>query len=347
MLRVFGLPQENRAEAARFLVNEGFDSGVVGVDDTPESVLPAREAGLQVWGCRAAFTVRHLPEPEAEPLLARDVDGQPRRWFNSGCPNQRALREAHLSHIRGLAQSGAFAGFMLDGIRFASPNAGEAYFTCFCDTCRDKAHALGADFERMRRHVRDFRERAAVRVEPFDLDQLLEQLPGVEDWLTFRYVCVLEHVQEVRATVDAINRQRRRASPPFLLGAYLFAPVFAPYVGQMYDELAPLLDIVSPMLYRTIDGDACLASEWRALHQLRLARVHPEFTPDDVGGAVMDARNLIGDRPQLVPIVQLNDDLVADCTRAARQAGADGLDYFAFRPGHEAFVREAVAATDD
>src|SRR5688572_20230383 len=192
MKRIFGLPKEDRVAAARFLVSHGFDSIVVGAGDDASSIQPALDAGLSVWGCRAAFSVRRLSEQEAAPLLARDVDGQPRLWFGSGCPNQPALRDAHLAHVRALAESGAFAGFLLDGIRFASPNAGDAFFTCFCAVCAAKAAKMAVDFETMRHDVRALRDwcrtaQTPLAPDPTALpDTLATRWPGVAEWLRFR-----------------------------------------------------------------------------------------------------------------------------------------------------------------
>src|SRR5687768_3024093 len=244
MQRVFGLPEADRAGTARWLVEHGFDSVVVGANVDAAIARPALDAGLSVWGCRAAFTVRSLPEAEAAPLLARDVDGEPRLWFGSGCPNDPELREAHLSHVRRLVGSGAFTGFILDGIRFGSPNAAEGFFTCFCARCEAKARQLGFDFEQMRagaRGPRDFGRSSTstpVAGDPVALvDRAVERWPGVADWLAFRRACIVEHVTEIRAAID----EALVGDTPFELGAYLFAPAFAPWVGQDYAALAPLL----------------------------------------------------------------------------------------------------------
>ena len=348
MLRTFGLPKEARPTHARFLAARGFDSVVVGVDETPDSIQPALDASLNVWSCRAAFSIRHLPDQDAAPLLAQDVDHNPRIWFGSGCPNAPALREAHLHHIRTVGGSGAFAGFMLDGIRFASPNAGDAFFTCFCPRCEAKASTLGCDFEAMHRDVRALRDWCrSTDAAPLALDPdallapILTRWPGVAEWLRFREACVREHVEEVRAAVSEANLRCAH----FQLGAYLFAPTLAPWVGQDYPALAPLLDVVSPMLYRTLGpGDACLATEWAALSTLNLIPPHAEFAPRDVGRQVRLARESLPTGTCLVPILQLADDLVADVTAAARLASPDGLDYFIYRPGHERYVELAAGA---
>ncbi|HEV2123406.1 MAG TPA: hypothetical protein VGW38_11610 [Chloroflexota bacterium] len=350
MKRIFGLPKDNRAESARFLADAGFDSVVVGVDETPVSMQPARDAGLDVWVCRAAFSVKDLPENQAEPLLARDMDGRPQRWFNSGCPNQPALRQAHQDAILALAESNAFTGFMLDGIRFASPNAGDAFFTCFCEVCRERAIVLNFDWNRLEHDVRAFREychagdsggdgRSPLSRSAAELVSQLTTWPGVLDWLRFRAACVTDHVHEIREALDAANAPTSR----FQLGAYLFTPSLAPLVGQAYEALAPLLDVVSPMVYRTLEGDACLVAEWKALALLGLVPHKAAFTATDVGAEVARARALLPG-VRLAPILQLNDEQVAETTRAAENAGATDLDYFVFRSGLEPFVKQVAGS---
>ena len=349
MLRIFGLPNEDRAGAARLFVERGFDSITVGAVEDSESVRPALDAGLRVWMCRASFTVRQLPDHDAAPLLARDVDGEPRLWFGSGCPNQPALRAAHLTQVRRAAEAGTFAGWVLDGIRFASPNAGDAFFTCFCDRCSQKAAHLGFDFELMRRDVRALRDRCReVSEAPLaaDPEPLLAPLgarwPGVAEWLRFREACVREHVGEVRAAIDGLNLRGAR----FYLGAYLFAPTFAPLVGQDYGRLAPLLDQASPMLYRTLTpGDACITTEWAALAALRLVVPLDAFTPREVAQQVRLARERIAGQSSLVPNLQLADERLEETIELARVGGADGFDFYRYRTEDAPYLETASRGT--
>jgi hypothetical protein len=347
MLRIFGLPNEGAADAARFLAGAGFTDVTVGAGAAPEDVEAAHRAGLRVWSCRAAFSVRHISDVDAGPLLAVDVDGVPQPWFGSGCPNAPELRASHLRHIESVARSGTFAGFMLDGIRFASPHAGAGYFTCFCERCDAQASALGFDFSAMRRDVRELcdwtRQRHGAPLAPYPAvlsEPLAERWPGVIAWQRFRKACVRAHVSKVRNLVDDVIR---RTGHSFQLGAYLFAPRFSPLVGQHYDALAPFLDVVSPMLYRTLGpGDACLRSEWDALAGLGLIAEYGEFSPNDVANEVRLAREALTGTARLVPILQLTDDRLADTAGAAQAVGVDGLDYFSFRPGSEATATAAA-----
>ena len=352
--RVFGLPGDSTAERVRsttYLAGHGCTAVAVPVsavdDELAERIRPAVDAGLAVWGCRAAFSVRGFPDAAAAPLLARDPDGVPRTWFGSGCPNQPALRQNHLDLIAQLARTGDFAGFMLDGIRFASPNASEGFFTCFCAECAAKADALGIDFERMHQAVAALRgELSAVASplanDPRNLVAKLTERGGVADWLRFRAACIAEHVREVRTSIDAVSRETGRQ---FQLGAYFFTPSFAPLVGQDYAALAPLLDVVSPMIYRTLEGDATLVAEWGSLARINALPAHGVFWPAEVAAEVAAARALIPTGgPPLVPILQLADDRVGEVTHAVLDAGADGLDYFIFRAGHEAYIAQAAPA---
>ena len=360
-LRVFGLPEAGRAGAARALAGQGVAAVTLGVGAAPlvasvaAAGAPAREAGLDLWACRAAFRLEAADAPEgagaaagaaagADDLRARDPDGRPRAWFGSGCPNRPALRRRHLETIGALAGSGAFAGFLLDGIRFASPNAGPAFWTCFCAACAARAAALGIDAARMRRAVAALRAAPGPPApDPEALVDRLRQTPALADWLRFRAACVLAHVREVRATVDAANGAANGA-PPFRLGAYLFAPSLAPLVGQDYGALAPLLDEVSPMLYRTIEGDACLTSEWDALAGMGLVAGRGPWSPDEVAAEVARARAALPAGTPLVPILQLVDDALEATIRGALRAGADGVDLFVYRAGAEAHLARAAAA---
>ncbi|HET7770772.1 MAG TPA: hypothetical protein VFN74_18515 [Chloroflexota bacterium] len=349
MRRIYGLPRDNRDQAARYLTERGFDAVTVGVDEDAVSVKPARDAGLRVWRCRAAFSVRHLSDADKAPLLARDVDGEPRLWFGSGCPNEKAIRDDHLDQVRRTVEAGPFDGWLLDGIRFASPNAGDAFFTCFCARCERKAAQLGFDFHAMRRDVRALRDwcrtsdAQPLATNPEDLvAPLVTRWPGTAEWLRFREACVREHVGEVRAVIDAANLRGKR----FQLGAYLFFPSIAPLVGQDYPQLGALLDQVSPMLYRTLTpGDSCLTTEWGALAALHLITPHDTFAPRDVGQQVRLARERLGGQASLVPILQLADERLEETMEAARLGGAGGMDFFRYRPGEERYVEIASRGT--
>ena len=267
-------------------------------------------------------------------------------------------------------------GFFLDGIRFASPNAGPgAFFTCFCPRCEAAARRHGYDFARMRRDVTWLEEAVASgstgelstsgvsRASASDLLDLLLRLPGAVDWLRFRADCTVEHVQAVRTVVDA--------APGKVLGAYLFTPSLAPLVGQPYHRLEPLLDVVSPMIYRLGDGDAVLGSELASLARLVAAAaglapgdaadlalglmgleqallvgsqgdLAPGFAPASVAREVARAAARLGGNAKLVPIIWLDDPLLAKSAATCRDAV--GLCLFVLDDATRARAVEAAAA---
>ena len=196
-LAVLGLPEDDAAERACELAALGFDSLIAGLDQ--RLIDAARAAGLWVFVYTGTFSV--TAEDPAE-LLAVDVNGVPRRWFNSGCPNRPELRARHLERVRGALSGPEVAGFYLDGIRFASPAPGlDAFLTCFCNACAGRAAELGFDFTRMRGHVRAFGDRVLRSVQglerlgtPPGMAGVLAELPGVADWLAFRAACIADHV---------------------------------------------------------------------------------------------------------------------------------------------------------
>ena len=367
-LAVHGLPSDDSEARAADLVRMGFDTVVVQME---ESVVAAAVAAkLNVFVCTGSFTVR--PGPDRE-LLAVDVYGDRRVWFGSGCPNHPELRERHIERIkRALAWRGV-GGFYLDGIRFASPAPGlKAFLTCFCDDCARQAKAAKFDFEAMRRDVRAFGELILGRVDglerlahPVSLASVLSEMRGVADWLSFRARCIESYVADLsRVVVDLPGRKR--------LAAYLFTPAFAALVGQRYQRLAPHLDVVSPMIYRTWGGDSVLNNEIDAIASWpeagtpldrsravraslgfcglegltgvrSLAGLRKPFLPKVVGDQAALAAKASGVGGKLAPIIRLVDDRLPETVRLVMAAGATGVNFFSYEAGTEAYLQSAAA----
>lgn len=342
---------------ARELKSAGVDA-VVGVPT--DAVEKVTEAGLEAWLCGGAFGTAETDETN----LARDLDGQPRYWFGSGSPNSVVLRDRCLENYESMARTPGITGIFVDGCRFASPASGwDALFTDFSEHSRSKAEQLGMDWEVMIRDVCALRElfRAsaggpppeALRT-PLRAVETLSRLPGVTLWLRFRRTCISEHF---RAIADLIHGAGLR------MGVYLFAPSFAPIVGQDYDVLTRVADVVSPMLYRNYaeaPGIACLnwelaalASPWggppdasakvqwleAALDLLNWTETVSERDPDRVREALPPAlvgletaraRQVPG-TAELAPIINIEDTAMAETVASVRQAGADGVGWFLFR----------------
>jgi len=371
-----GLPKEEPDRAAQELRRLGIEELTLG-SKSPE-VQVAAAAGLRVHVYGAAFSVEGLDDS----CLPVGIDGKQHRWFgNSGCPNHPAVRQAHLERVAAAARQPQVQGYFLDGIRFASPNAGgEAFFTCFCDYCERKAQEWGLDWQHIRTDVgklsASLANGEALRIwqglgtSPADVLAGLLLIPGIAQWLHFRQQCIAEHVQEVR---DAL----KRLAPYKLLGAYVFAPAFAPLVGQSYHRLGPLLDCIQPMLYRLgSSGDSTfmgeitsLAGLWKGanddpLHEssacttaLALYGIDPgevratlgalrqPYPPAAIGWETQRARSRLGPQVHLAPIIWLQDSDIAQTVRNVQLAGAEGFSLFAFQEMADlAYVQDAVQA---
>lgn len=328
-------------------------------EDNPAVHAAIRAQGMTPWTCLGAFT----PPSDDPTLLCLDIDGERRRWFGSGCPNHPAIRESSLERHRRAAGRDDVAGVMLDGIRFASPASGlEAFFTCFCEHCVQKATLWGLDVTRMRCDTTAFYQYLAsgqpcvmteISGSPLAGFGQLMQWPGLIDWFWFRRQTITAFVCELSGVVHGEGKR---------IGAYLFSPCLAPIVGQDYTDLAPLLDVVAPMLYRNVNERNCIApintelhviAEWADIVTnpawvLALAGLPSNgitqrdellthgVSPEAVGMETERARALIGQNATLSPILWWDDLDAAKTVECALQHGADAVQVFRFINGiHE------------
>lgn len=332
-----------------------------------EEAQEARRHGVEPWTCLGAFSAA---EDEAD-LLCRSLDGQPRRWFGSGCPNHPTVRQRLLDRLLEVAEW-PVAGVLLDGIRFASPYEGrDTYFTCACEWCRYAAERLGFRHDHIlealnsltaaldRQDPADLGRVVAGLQSPADLLPLLHRRLGLIEWLEFRAAVIHE-------VVAAIEEALAGAAPAVQLGAYLFTPSLAPLVGQDYAALSDHLRLVSPMIYRFGDGPACLPAEALALAAIA-GSGHGEAATGAVlatlglrgsagggltvdGGMTVDAiaRETTRARARLrggslVPILWLDDPDIEAASAAALAGNPDGLSYFATGADRRAHLARAAA----
>ena len=376
-LWVHGLPQNQKA-ALESLKRLGVSNVVLGANR--EAIEQAVEAGLSVYPCTHAYGIR---KEDPERLLCLNITGDRKTWFHSNCPNQPEVQDRHLEKVKELAQTPGVKGIFIDGARFASPASGiDAFFTCFCSECRSQAERFGLDFERMRRDVASLYEglrQHGNRIGPLlgdlegwpsagDLLGLSVGLPGVFDWFRFRALCTTQHIRQAREALKACDAT-------LSLGMYVFTPCLSGLVGQVYPMLADHVDIFSPMIYRNGPADSIaplnseIARMWKDLSEVTgmspedaaakvlgflgfekllgdhsLETLAEEFPPPAVGRETASARALLGNDKKLAPIIWLNDDEIERSARAAKQAGADGVNFFSYRDGSEFYLERAVAA---
>lgn len=358
-------------EHVRFLADQGF--GVIVAGGDPATVEACAECGVTLYLCSGAYGKGNFPDE----FLSLDVNGDQQVWFGSTCPNRPTVREANLEGIARMAATEGIAGVYIDGCRFGSPASGlEAFFTCFCPVCEDKAARLGYDFARMKsdatalyRMIKGIGPGTAwknVGQTPSMLLHFLVNHPGILEWLRFREACTTEHLRNVRATIKGVRND-------LLFAIYIFTPCLSPLVGQNYAALSNgVIDLFSPMIYRNFpppDGPACLNRElyditgWFHGEEPEILNVLTRFfgvsapTRQEMGEALSTdmvrdetrrARSLIGAHTPLVPIIYLDDPCIEASIQAAFDGGADGVSFFVYQENwREKIVRAGKAVTSD
>lgn len=355
-LWMHGVSSEDPDACIQHLAEIGFSAIVVGANK--EQIAMAKSSGMGAYVCTGTFG--RSKEFQDESFLAVDVEGTPREWFGSTCPNEKGVRRLNLSNVeKALAETEA-DGLLLDGCRFASPASGMgAFFTCFCHRCRSKAGEMGYDFPRMKKHVtglyRTFADgrlgRRAPDMTPFSLLSVISALPGVADWISFRAECIIEHWTNVSEVVRRMGAK---------MGGYIFTPCLSGLVGQRYSSLVSLLDLASPMIYRNFPDDpgpACINKEAGMLcDYMRRGGLSDEDAAGTVneflglgeqgrGCSEIDAgvttrsieielqrtREFLEGGPKLVPILYLGDEQVEASVRSAGEVGLEGVNFFVYK----------------
>lgn len=360
---MYGLPG-NKEISAKFLKDVGVTRLITGAD--PNAIAAANAVGLRVYVFTGAYGIY---SDDNGRFLSVDIQGKSQKWFNSNCPSQPVVRERNLARIKELAKMDNIDGVFIDGARFASPASGfDAFFTCFCEACRQRAEDFGFDFERIKKDVNSLYEylnsekakRRDITVLA-DLVDLLFASPGILEWFRFRSRCTTEHMANIRHVLKSINNKHQ-------LGMFIFTPVLADIVGQSYVELRDIVDVFSPMIYRNISGIAALNEELSSICTLLAERfewdrdttaklvllltnfcgvtgvlsaeeIASELPPEVICVETKRARAYLGTDKELVPIISLQDEYLKGSVEAVRSGGANGVSFFAFRNGTENYVR--------
>jgi len=243
-------------EVVRFLYEMGFDA--IFTEPRENYVRNAREAGLKVYASLWTFKIPH----DARRLGVENVVGERLLWASAGCPNNPEVRENSRRMVEH-AVSLDVDGVVLDGVRFPSPGSGmDAFLSCFCPFCAEKAREYGCDLGSIKECLREFRKNFKALLgsvaEGVGFSQLPSGCEGFDDWLEFRASSIVEAVEELR-------REARSVNPDVEVGAALFAPGLSLLVGQDYKGLSGVLDFVQPMVYHRGDGVACINYELASL----------------------------------------------------------------------------------
>jgi len=312
-----------------------------------------------------------LPSSGSTRKVLRDYLGNDRRWAGgtSGCPaNRRLVEVAARRMIRTLASS-EFDGLMLDGIRFPSFVEGlSTFLTCFCSNCLREADRCGIDLESIRRSIPSILKHLTRETNALSLVQNF--LTAIDSLRKVRSSIITTVVETFRDRVDA-------SCPGKELGAFIFSPSIARSVGQDYEQLGGLLDLVSPMLYTSGTGAACINAEIAGLARM-LAAIKPNITQSEILAAcygqlgihgrdlplnpqalrrnglpawvvkseIQSARSKLVKVSRLVPILMLSDQPARSRieTAHARRAEADGVAFFQLNPNRMNCLEQAIHA---
>lgn len=339
---IFGYDQQKPAACAQELLRRGIDAVVAG-SFSPDAARAFDDAGIDRYLCYGAHPLNGCTPRRT----AVNPSGAEKRWFSSGCPNDTAANQAEIDRILDMAETDSgLKGIFVDGARFASFASAEgedAFFTCFCPHCMAKMRCMGMDAEGIRQAAERLQHSEAFC--PEDTDLLVQ-------WFRFREHCVAEYMESF---AEAIHHR----NPAWQAGAFIFAPSLAYFVGQTAAACASA-DILSPMLYRAYphsDGPACLNHEWAAFrrlfqgkadHMLRLSTIlqhaevmslppdtllHQGFPPQAIALETALAVQSACKGQLVAPIIQLEDELLADTEHCVMDAHADGVGFFAYGMG--------------
>ena len=226
-------------------------------------------AHLYLWQPVFAGDGVLLPEPGWQVTGLNDnrlagFRGMPE--FTFFCPNKPAARQAVLSHIETVLQTGAYQGIFLDRIRFPSPAADPTQLlACFCPDCRTAAAQQGLDLDEVKQLIR------ALIVQPGGGACLLRHIladagsaldAGFNDLaLLDRFMQFRKH--SVARLVEAAARLVRGHA--LLVGLDCFSPCLSGLVGQDLAELSACCDWIKVMSYAHTFAPAGLPFELLAL----------------------------------------------------------------------------------
>lgn len=338
---MIGFDEQHPRRCAEYLYEKGIRAVVLS-HVSPEISSVLSDTGINIYLSFGALSLNQL-DPDKHG--ARNTDSEITRWFSSGCPNDDELAESRITRVLDrTSQTEGVCGIFVDGARFASfasPEGADAFFTCFCPRCMEKMEQMGLDSKAIRT--------AAKQLRTGRIDHSL-----LNDWLTFREVCVAEYFRRFADRVHAQN-------PDLAACAFVFAPSLGRFVGQTMKACAPL-DVVAPMLYRHYPhelGPACLGHEWASLFRMfgssslsfmELAnafapgdiltenswesaaeyRIANGFSPEWIRREVSLAKSTSAPHQALWPVIQLEDELRESTRQHAFDGGADCVGYFMY-----------------
>jgi hypothetical protein len=159
---------------------------------------------------------------------------------------------------------------------------------------------------------------------------------GMRIMTEFRNSAMKEYFSRVYRDIKASN-------PGLLVAAFIFPASLAGYVGQ---RRVTDVDILAPMIYRLYphsEGPACLNHEWSALSAM--TDINWQSLGMKTNAATAEELLTLGFEPEmlrseteavkglakkLMPIIQIEDNRLANSITQIEAAGADGCGFLAY-----------------
>ena len=194
-----------------FFLKIGVESLVLPFD-TPKEILKRAEKDFEVF----------LEFKPFEGGTVENVFGEKADLKILGCPSNEELRARNLSKLEDVEYE-----VILDFVRFPSPSNGDYFYSCFCESCYEKAKELGYDLDDIREKVKSY-----LKTDNINL---------LEDWFSFKRETIKDYLEWAD-----------------LKRAFFFTPSLSFLVGQSYDFE---LKCIHPMIYPEAVGPACIGYE--------------------------------------------------------------------------------------
>lgn len=267
---------------------------------TPELAARVRREGAKLYAEFATLNGKGYIEkhPEAWPIDAAGNRAPAASWFMGACPTEPHFRAWRMKLLAELLERYEIDGVFMDYLhwhaQFEEPEP-VLPETCFSESC-----------------LRTFSRATGIRIPQGDTAERARWILQHHDreWRDWRCSVIAGWMKEIRAVIEA-----RR--PGILLGNYQcpwrddeFGGARRRTLGLDLEMLAPLVDVMSPMVYHR-----------------RMERPVPW-----VGEAVQWLAARVGGNPAIWPIVQSHGEVpaaeFAEVMKLGRTPGVTGLQMF-------------------
>lgn len=270
---------------------------------TPELAARVRREGARLYAEFPTLNGKGYVEkhPEAWPIDATGRQAPPATWFLGACPTEPGFRAYRMKQLAELLErypvDGVFMDYLHWHAQFEEPQP-VLPETCFSGTC-----------------LREFSRKTGVRIPAGTTAEQARWILARHDteWRDWRTSVIADWIRDIRAAIQAKR-------PGIVLGNYQcpwrdeeFGGARRRSLGLDLDLLAPLVDVMSPMVYHKRMGRPVA---W-------------------VGDYVAWLARRVGGKPLLWPIVQAHADPepipaaeFSEVLRLGRSGGATGLQMF-------------------